>query len=412
MPSLKQKLYKLAYKKHESKRLETIKQNIKIAITAMENIASETESRARKLFEAEMDHDTFLRELDEYKQDVSLIEIRSVFALAQWTNMSRKHLIEKDLTDSDSESPESDTESRGRGSTSVKRIDVKVDRLGQTKFNDQIIGGENDLSVDNISASEYDSFDEYDAFEQVPKVSDDSGFYAEESEVKVRSPSIKTELPKKSKKEVELAFPAPEAVVNQFVLKPGSFGKGYVSHVISPKAFWIQYNPNEALNAIYAIQTAQDMLYQKGVKNLDSYLTGTLCAAKFKTDELWYRAKIINCRSRDDKVRVYYVDWGNDDEVSIDWLMPLDDSLRDHPARCVKCCLSDYNEDAIVDVEAAHRVFKTFVSSSDSTFNITYHQSLTETNGIEKTKVYDVTLHKPNSEDVRRKIYEAGGLKP
>lgn len=49
------------------------------------------------------------------------------------------------------------------------------------------------------------------------------------------------------------------------------------------------------------------------VSEIGLYILGELCAAKFAGDDQWYRAKIEKINGN--KVKVFYVDYGNRDEI-------------------------------------------------------------------------------------------------
>lgn len=60
-----------------------------------------------------------------------------------------------------------------------------------------------------------------------------------------------------------------------------------------------------------------------------------LIAAKYQSD--WYRAKVLDVT--DKYAEVFYFDYGNIEKVSFSDVMPLHESLRDHPSCSIKCKL-------------------------------------------------------------------------
>lgn len=78
---------------------------------------------------------------------------------------------------------------------------------------------------------------------------------------------------------------------------------------------------------------------------------GGMCMAKFSEDNCWYRAKVL--KRKDNKVEVFFVDYGNKDLTTDDQLRPLDPTLSTQaiPPQALECRLahlvvSDASDDA------------------------------------------------------------------
>ena len=78
---------------------------------------------------------------------------------------------------------------------------------------------------------------------------------------------------------------------------------------------------------------------------------GGMCMAKFSEDNCWYRAKVL--KRKDNKVEVFFVDYGNKDITTDDQLRPLDPTLSTQaiPPQALECRLahlvvSDASDDA------------------------------------------------------------------
>ncbi|XP_063978120.1 maternal protein tudor-like isoform X2 [Diachasmimorpha longicaudata] len=78
-----------------------------------------------------------------------------------------------------------------------------------------------------------------------------------------------------------------------------------VSHVVSPHEFWLQADYKMADLDLMAehLENAHSLL------PLNNLSEGTICAARFPEDNLWYRAKIL-CHS-ESETEVLYIDYGN-----------------------------------------------------------------------------------------------------
>ncbi|XP_015114623.1 maternal protein tudor isoform X2 [Diachasma alloeum] len=78
-----------------------------------------------------------------------------------------------------------------------------------------------------------------------------------------------------------------------------------VSHVVSPSEFWLQADYKMADLDVMAdhLENAHSFL------PLNTLSEGTICAARFPEDNLWYRAKIL-CHS-ESETEVLYIDYGN-----------------------------------------------------------------------------------------------------
>lgn len=83
-----------------------------------------------------------------------------------------------------------------------------------------------------------------------------------------------------------------------------------ITHIDSPGEFYVQLKANE--NDIAMLQEdLQDKI--ETLPNLEGAELGSLCAAKYTVDELWYRAEVLDADS--DITTVRFVDFGNTDVI-------------------------------------------------------------------------------------------------
>ncbi len=66
-----------------------------------------------------------------------------------------------------------------------------------------------------------------------------------------------------------------------------------------------------------------------------------MCVAKYSEDERWYRAKVLSVDIQEDKVEVYYVDYGNIELVAPSDVRTLVAELTDLPVQTVRCSIAD-----------------------------------------------------------------------
>ncbi|KAJ8968977.1 hypothetical protein NQ317_001098 [Molorchus minor] len=114
-------------------------------------------------------------------------------------------------------------------------------------------------------------------------------------------------------------------------LSVDSKSTGFVSHINSPSEFWIQLeNCVEELEWIAEqLSGAEDFL------ELDDLTPGTLCAALFPDDEMWYRARILSNTIAG--IELLFVDYGN--SCMSNSLRQLPEELVVTPPLAQKCSL-------------------------------------------------------------------------
>jgi len=152
----------------------------------------------------------------------------------------------------------------------------------------------------------------------------------------------------------------------------------YVTHVVSPSDFYIQaasVEPQlaelvEQLMEVYDADDADEL-------KPSDLAVGSLCCARYSSDESWYRAVVEDIR--DDAVSVRFVDYGNTDEVSQADIRRLTDRFISVPACAWHCqlvpvssrsCWTDDEQEKLVELaDAGEKLFVcTFVSRSQSPY--------------------------------------------
>jgi hypothetical protein len=69
---------------------------------------------------------------------------------------------------------------------------------------------------------------------------------------------------------------------------------------------------------------------------------GQMCVAKYSDDNQWYRALVKDVADDLKNVRVFFIDYGNEEIVPVNGnLLILNEKFRQHPPMAIRCCLND-----------------------------------------------------------------------
>ncbi|XP_053207714.1 maternal protein tudor-like [Panonychus citri] len=121
-----------------------------------------------------------------------------------------------------------------------------------------------------------------------------------------------------------------------------------IAYIHSPSDFYV--HPYGGVAAFTMnLQREQDKLIQKGITSLDTIEVGMFCAARFHEDYYWYRARIIDVihpkgnPNAVEKVKVFYLDYGNTSEVELENIMPMAASVANQKLMAVNCHFVHYD---------------------------------------------------------------------
>ncbi|NXJ68985.1 TDR15 protein, partial [Rostratula benghalensis] len=134
---------------------------------------------------------------------------------------------------------------------------------------------------------------------------------------------------------------------SSFNIKVGSEEEVYITHIHSPSKFYCQLNRNtETIEAL-----AKKVSVISKMSNNAKYDTSNtrLCLARYFEDGLFYRALAFPVESTS-YLYADFVDFGNENMVERDQLIPIPDSATDlifTPMQAIKCCLSGLRESEI-----------------------------------------------------------------
>ncbi|NWY59252.1 TDRD1 protein, partial [Chionis minor] len=112
-----------------------------------------------------------------------------------------------------------------------------------------------------------------------------------------------------------------------------------VCTLYNPGEFYCQISNNSELLALNLLNKSLSEYCQKTPPNIFKPENGEPCCAFFSDDGNWYRALVQNVTS-DGTVKVFFVDYGNVEEVPLDKIRQISSSFLKLPFQGIKCWLS------------------------------------------------------------------------
>ena len=121
----------------------------------------------------------------------------------------------------------------------------------------------------------------------------------------------------------------------------GSTHKVFVVQCINPHYFFCQFSREaDTLESITCLLAEIYTGAEHTVPMQPSRVAeGLYVAAQFQEDKQWYRAIVIDC-TESNMYQVTYIDFGNSENVPLECLRTLDESLTVYPPMSVQCALS------------------------------------------------------------------------
>ncbi|XP_072314155.1 tudor domain-containing 6 [Eucyclogobius newberryi] len=113
----------------------------------------------------------------------------------------------------------------------------------------------------------------------------------------------------------------------------------YASCICEPDYFWCQFADRVPLNEI------QELAINEGraphdMNFANSLVPGDPCIALFTEDRVWYRAQILS--KMEDKFSVVFIDYGNEEDVMIQNIRPISQSLLNVAPQAFLCSLDGF----------------------------------------------------------------------
>ena len=162
-----------------------------------------------------------------------------------------------------------------------------------------------------------------------------------------------------------------------------------VSFVESPEKFYVQLL--ETSDHLKELTRGMEEIYSKLTEReeiLFSLDTGVFCAAKFQEDGVWYRAKIMSME--ESRVRVWFVDYGNEDIAQASDLKSLRMQFAVEPCLSIPCTLEGLSSSAAQSPSVAKR-FAEFVTREGTKLVAQFAKPFTTYSEIVPVKLFDTS---------------------
>lgn len=115
----------------------------------------------------------------------------------------------------------------------------------------------------------------------------------------------------------------------------GQTVEAYASSIVGPNYFWCQFKNSEILDKISLLAQEIGNSGQTKAIQPDQLRQGGICLARF-SDQLWYRAQVINTH---ENVSVLFIDYGNESETDFNCMKTLPTKLLESPPQAFLCQL-------------------------------------------------------------------------
>ena len=149
------------------------------------------------------------------------------------------------------------------------------------------------------------------------------------------------------------------------LITAGTITPVFLTSITSLSEFYIQLLSDG--DAVANLTAEMDEYYKSNdMPVLESVEEGTVCAAQFTDDEVWYRAQ-VSCIV-DDSADVSFVDYGNSDSVTTASLLTLRADLKTTPTFALRCQLAGV--DTSVGNEQTLDKFQEYLDSESLHINV------------------------------------------
>uniref|UniRef100_A0A672KUI6 Tudor domain-containing protein 1-like n=1 Tax=Sinocyclocheilus grahami TaxID=75366 RepID=A0A672KUI6_SINGR len=127
------------------------------------------------------------------------------------------------------------------------------------------------------------------------------------------------------------------------VVSKGSEIQGTVIDLRNPGEFSIHLQSVEMMESLKNITTELQKAYSTSFAAEYKPEIGELCAVKFSLDRNWYRAEVQSVDVARRVVSVFYIDFGNEENVTLDNIRPLSENIDAAPpfvSYALQCCVA------------------------------------------------------------------------
>ncbi|NXL58028.1 TDRD1 protein, partial [Chordeiles acutipennis] len=127
-------------------------------------------------------------------------------------------------------------------------------------------------------------------------------------------------------------------------IKKATEVQGTVTEFKSPNEFYIQMSSREALDQITKLFVKlQDCYANTIIQKEYIAIRGEVCVARCSLDQTWNRALVKDVDILQKKAQVFYIDYGNEENIPLSWIKALhkDNELL-FPPCAIKCSFANY----------------------------------------------------------------------
>ncbi|NWI10468.1 TDRD1 protein, partial [Crypturellus soui] len=120
--------------------------------------------------------------------------------------------------------------------------------------------------------------------------------------------------------------------------------KGIVTEFRNPSEFYVQISSPEFLEHISKISVELQDCYANTVIQEDYVpIKGEVCVAKYSLDQTWNRALVKDVDIVQKKAQIFYIDYGNEENISFSRIKALHKNIERFPPCAIKCSLANYD---------------------------------------------------------------------
>ncbi|NXD08450.1 TDRD1 protein, partial [Nothocercus nigrocapillus] len=120
--------------------------------------------------------------------------------------------------------------------------------------------------------------------------------------------------------------------------------KGIVTEFRNPSEFYVQISSPEFLEHINKISVElQDCYANTVIQEEYIPIKGEVCVAKYSLDQTWNRALVKDVDILQKKAQIFYIDYGNEENISFSRIKALHKNIERFPPCAIKCSLANYD---------------------------------------------------------------------
>ncbi|XP_062436373.1 tudor domain-containing protein 1, partial [Rhea pennata] len=120
--------------------------------------------------------------------------------------------------------------------------------------------------------------------------------------------------------------------------------QGIVTEFRNPSEFYVQISSPDVLDNINKISVKlQDCYADTVIQEEYIPIKGEVCVAKYSLDQTWNRALVKDVDVLQKKARIFYIDYGNEENISLSRIKALHKDIERFPPCAIKCSLANCN---------------------------------------------------------------------